>query len=189
MKKLIVFIVFLFSLNFFSQTYSLQLQYDVKCINYTIDEGSSSKETPHFFLTGFDKSTKKIMFMSSIVAFLTHRGMIDAWLWEENTPYKVPSVVKEDWFYMGGSLVTLVGVFITSHEYKDSFENYIKTALSGLLIGSECWDLVFGQFLYHDPLHPFPNWYGGFGFKNKTQRLAFDAGRVIIGILLLVFQE
>ncbi len=129
----------------------------------------------------------KYAYAGSIILLLAHHSTIDAWIWEKNNK-PIPSWIKKDAWYLGGTAVCVGLITMASYKYDDTFWGYTKTSVGAMLIGSVVWDLIFGTLLYNDAFYPYPNWYGGYGFKNKTQRIAFDVGRLAVGIILLVIE-
>ena len=147
----------------------------------------SQTDTFKLNLNPFPKKSQvaKYAYAGSIMLLLAHHSTIDAWIWEKgNKP--IPSFIKKDYWYLGGTAICVTLLTMASYSYDDTFWGYTKTSVGSLLIGSVIWDLLFGTLLYNDAFYPFPNWYGGYGFRNKTERISFDLARLGLGIYLLV---
>lgn len=117
--------------------------------------------------------------------FFLHASLTDCKVWDEAN--KVPAWIKSDWMYLGGTLAALflviVGVRVCCTVNGSTFWH---VTLFNVFLGSIAWDWLYGWLMYHDPLYPFPNWYGGWGFSSKRGRILFDAGRLIAAALFLL---
>jgi len=140
------------------------------------------------FLGQTGEKTNKWLYAGAVVLTLVHKSLIDARIWEKSER-PLPGWVKSDEVYLGGTALTVGLLAYTSYNYgKDAtLWQFIKTTAISFLIGSEIWDLEFGHLVHGDALYPFPKWYGNWGFKNKTERVAFDVGRLAAAAVLLLW--
>ena len=93
-----------------------------------------------------------------------------------------------DGVYLGGKLVMFLLVFFIGRLTAEMPILLTCQQLAiGILIGSVTWDLGFGyivdrgQFFY-----PYKDWYGGWGFENKTNRILFDSCRILLAVLIYI---
>ena len=131
----------------------------------------------------------KFLYSSSIVLTLAHGGMVDALVWEPNKQ-RLPGFVTNDFTYIGGSGIVLSLNLISARNWKPKNKReFWFTTVGSIFVGSVLWDWTFSELRYGDPLYPLPNWYGGFGFKRKQDRVAFDVGRLLIGGMLIFLSD
>jgi hypothetical protein len=115
--------------------------------------------------------------------------VVDALRWKKKRNI-YPTWITTDAVYLGGALISGISIaFATDNWEYENFTEFILTSVSSVFLGSIVWDLVFGTVKYNDAFHPFHNWYGGWGFKNKTQRITFDVGRLILGFGFIYLSE
>jgi hypothetical protein len=135
------------------------------------------------------QTLNKILYLSSWSLLMVQRGIVDVNLWERNKN-DLPPWIKSDEVNLGGAVITLLGVLYTGYNWKScNLDEFMLTSLAGAIGGSVFWDGVFGAYRYHDWFYPFPDWYNGWGFKNKSQRILFDIGRLAAAVGLIYWSE
>lgn len=131
-----------------------------------------------------------ILYLFSIITYLSHAGGIDAWLWDDKKI--VPKWVKSDEYYLLGKFIVSCLILFSAYFYSQNADivSFSKTTLAGLLAGSVCWDLFFGHLLYRNALYPYSNWVTlgnhKVGFENVSQRIFFDLFRLGLAVLLII---
>lgn len=155
------------------------------------EEMKTSDQATDQSIVFLGKSSEKLdkwLYIGAVTLTLFHKSIIDARIWEKSER-PLPAWAKSDEVYLGGTALTVGLLAYTSYRYgKDaSVWQFVKTTLASFLIGSEIWDLEFGHLVHGDAMYAFPKWYGNWGFKNKSERVAFDLGRVAAAAVLLIW--
>ncbi|GAB4287337.1 MAG: hypothetical protein Kow0098_03750 [Ignavibacteriaceae bacterium] len=118
----------------------------------------------------------------SVVALFAHSGVTDARVFKLRKQQF--GALENDLFYLAGGMMLLGAALWSAHNYKGG--DFLQTTFGSALIGSVVWDLVFSHLRYNDALYPIDNWFAGWGFGSKAERIAFDLIRITAGILLLI---
>jgi len=125
-----------------------------------------------------------ILYLIGILIFFAHMSLIDCKLWDDQNV--VPAWLKSDWIYLGGTLLTtLFLVYTAGIAYAINPVWFSRITRFGFVLGSVVWDWIFGALIDNDPLYPFKNWYGGWGFTSKADRIYFDIARIIFAFIML----
>ena len=132
------------------------------------------------------------MIIITAILYFVHKGIVDVKMWTR-MPSQEPIRQKYAWLigdgiYLIGTLVMFAACFFVGRETGSiQFWEVCRQLAIGILVGSECWDLLFGYIVDQDPLYPFSDWYGGYGFKGvKFNRILFDVARVSAAVMLLL---
>jgi hypothetical protein len=131
-----------------------------------------------------------LIFLTAII-YLIHKGLVDVKVWTRRQD-QIEIRVKywyliSDWTYLIGTaavMFLLKDVSYFSGVMQLSYWAFTRAFLIGALIGDECWDLIFGYVVNQDALYPFGNWFNGWGFNNKSERITFDCIRISIAVLI-----
>jgi hypothetical protein len=109
--------------------------------------------------------------------FLLHMVAVDLKMWNEAK--RVPAWIVSDAVYLSGTAIDYILVCICFHfSWNQIF--YLG------LFGSVAWDWIYGWYQDHDVFFPFQNWYGGWGFATKADRILFDADRLLGAIFFIL---
>lgn len=105
--------------------------------------------------------------------FLLHLCMIDVKMW--SSPFNAHKWYNSDWVYLGGSFIVFVaiGLYLGSRGW-----------FASGLIGWIVWDYVFGYLVEDDPLCAYRDYFNGWGFTAKWQRITWDVLRLAGAIIL-----
>lgn len=121
---------------------------------------------------------------------MVHKGLVDVKMWT-----RMPDQlwIREkywylitDFVYLGGTAICFFAISFVGYYADMPFIDFVRWLLIGGLIGDEVWDLSFGYVVDQDCFYPFPNWYGGWGFKSKTERILFDSCRIALAVLIYI---
>ena len=122
------------------------------------------------------------------IAFLlywVHNSFVDAKMYDYRKT--VPLWIKSDWMYLGGRLVTTLALLFSLQSASPiAFWVFLKHIMYCTLIGSVVWDWVYGYLDHLDPLYPFADWFNGWGFESRGQRIAFDLIRILLALPFIV---
>jgi len=124
--------------------------------------------------------------------YLIHKGMVDIKVWSmQRTSIKHEKIRLRFWYlindytYLGGTFFMMFSLAFTCW-YAGSMGigllPFTYAFLIGSLIGDEIWDLGFGYVLHDDILFPFSDWFGGWGFGSKMERVTFDLCRIGLAV-------
>lgn len=125
------------------------------------------------------------VYIGSLVLNCAYGGMVDAMIHNRQHNYDHEKIAG-DFTYLGGFAITTSFTAFGAWNHKGSFWRFALDTIAGLLIGSVAWDNVYGEIQYGDAGKPYKKWYYNMGFGNHQERLYFDIGRVIAGILLIL---
>lgn len=124
--------------------------------------------------------------------YTIHKALVDIKMYTRMTD-QMPIRLRywyllTDGVYLLGTILSaamLAGVSYYAGRGELPIFPFIQSFVVGMLLGSEVWDLLFGYVVDGDPLYPFNNWYGGWGFKgSRTRRIVFDVCRIALAIFI-----
>jgi len=140
---------------------------------------------------GLNRPRGRLLFMAASVIACWHGGVNDARMWTHDRSqlhgWKAPQCPA---YIIAGSLFEMFGPSIALRYWNPSKKSQaICSLVAANLIGTVVWDRAFASIRYHDQLFPVKNWYNGWGFKNKAERVRFDIARLALGAIFYLFPE
>jgi len=129
--------------------------------------------------------TNLFYFVTTFLYWL-HLSEADIKMWDDKNV--APSWLKSDWVYLGGALITtwlLVWSAAVTFQAVSTWY-FIKATIFNTLIGSIGWDWFYGYIIDNDPLYPFEDWFAGYGFRTRPDRIGFDVIRLFIAIVIFL---
>ena len=123
-----------------------------------------------------------------IILYYAHKALVDLKMWNLS-PFK-KEIREKYWYLLGdgpyliGTVVVFLLTIITAYTSSLNGYDFARMVAIGTLLGSECWDLIFGFVNDKDPFYPFADWYGGWGFETRRNRILFDINRIMLAIFV-----
>ena len=122
-----------------------------------------------------------ILYALSTMLFFVWFTFVDV---ERTLGFNSPNWVFSDWVYLAGLALTFSMVVTGVHFYHGS--HFFLVTFANICLGSEIEDCLYGEIVHNDPLFPFADWFAGWGFNTKDERITFDLIRIGLAIIFFL---